>query len=66
MLLAGIQKRFLDTGLEPAGMTNGNSNTYSCGAVLSKRAFTIVMPLPREIRLHAQSSLICYTPFFRF
>jgi len=23
MLLAGIQKSFLDTGLKPAGMTNG-------------------------------------------
>jgi len=36
MLLAGIQKHFLDTGLKPAGMTSGNSDTQCCGAVLRK------------------------------
>ncbi len=36
MYPAGIQKRFLDTGLKPAGMTNGNPDTYVCGAVLAR------------------------------
>mgnify|MGYP001256904521 CR=1 FL=1 len=28
MLLAGIQKNFLDSGLEPAGMMDGNSDIH--------------------------------------
>jgi hypothetical protein len=31
MLLAEIQKSFLDTGQKPAGMTNRNSDTHLCG-----------------------------------
>jgi ADP-heptose:LPS heptosyltransferase/glycosyltransferase involved in cell wall biosynthesis len=35
MVLAGIHKSFLDTGLKPAGMTKGDSDTHFCDTVLS-------------------------------
>jgi hypothetical protein len=58
MLPAGIQKRFLDTGLEPAGMTNGNLDTHLCGAIPRYRTLTEYSRMAKELLKFKEISVV--------